>query len=124
MCEFYSRLGRNKYTLIRHSNIYGPNDKFDLKKSHVFGASLNKVVNCKNNFVNIWGDGKESRDLLYISDLINFFFDQRVDGENRPRGIGHDGGGADQESARPPEPSRVCEAAKRLAKFQPAQLQG
>ena len=72
MCEFYSRLGRNKYTLIRHSNIYGPNDKFDLKKSHVFGASLNKVVNCKNNEITIWGDGNESRDLLYISDLVNF----------------------------------------------------
>ena len=38
--EFYSRLNRNKYTLIRHSNIYGPHDKFDLEKSHVFGASI------------------------------------------------------------------------------------
>ena len=45
--EFYSRLNRNKYTLIRHSNIYGPHDKFDLEKSHVFGASINKVVNSK-----------------------------------------------------------------------------
>ena len=72
MCEFYSRLGVNKYTLIRHSNIYGPHDKFDLQKSHVFGASLNKVVNSSNEIVTIWGDGKEARDLLYISDLINF----------------------------------------------------
>ena len=72
MCEFYSRLGKNKYTLIRHSNIYGPNDKFDLKKSHVLAASVNKVINCKNNKVIIWGEGKEERDLLYISDLVNF----------------------------------------------------
>ena len=72
MCEFYSRLNKNKYTLIRHSNIYGPYDKFDLEKSHVFGATINKVVNCKNNVVTIWGNGKESRDLLYISDLIRF----------------------------------------------------
>ena len=72
MCEFYSKLGKNKYTLIRHSNIYGPNDKFDLKKSHVLAASINKVINCKNNKISIWGDGKEKRDLLFISDLINF----------------------------------------------------
>ena len=72
MCEFYSRLGRNKYTLIRHSNIYGPYDKFDLEKSHVLAASVNKIINCKNNKVTIWGDGKEERDLLFISDLINF----------------------------------------------------
>ena len=72
MCEFYSRLGKNKYTLIRHSNTYGPNDKFDLAKSHVLAASINKVVNCKNNRLIIWGDGKEERDLLFINDLINF----------------------------------------------------
>ena len=72
MCEFYSRLGVNKYTLIRHSNIYGPYDKFDLQKSHVFGASINKVVNSKDNTITIWCDGKEARDLLYISDLVEF----------------------------------------------------
>ncbi len=70
--EFYSRLNRNKYTLIRHSNIYGPYDKFDLDKSHVFGATVNKVINAKNNNVVVWGKGDEGRDLLYIDDLINF----------------------------------------------------
>ena len=44
MCEFYSRLGRTKHTVIRHSNIYGPHDKFDLEKSHVFGATMTKVM--------------------------------------------------------------------------------
>ena len=72
MCEFYSKLGRNKYTLVRHSNIYGPYDKFDLEKSHVLAASINKIISCKNNKVTIWGNGKEERDLLFISDLINF----------------------------------------------------
>ena len=70
--EFYSRLNRNKYTLIRHSNIYGPYDKFDLDKSHVFGATVNKVINAKDNNVVVWGKGDEGRDLLYIDDLINF----------------------------------------------------
>ncbi len=72
LAEFYSRLNRNKYTLIRHSNIYGPYDKFDLDKSHVFGATINKVINAKSNNVIIWGKGDEGRDLLYIDDLISF----------------------------------------------------
>ena len=72
MSEFYSRLGLNKYTLIRHSNIYGPHDKFDLDKSHVFGATLTKVLKNKKKYISVWGDGSEKRDLLYIDDLIRF----------------------------------------------------
>tara|TARA_B100002003_G_scaffold99950_1_gene93048 strand:- start:836 stop:1783 length:948 start_codon:yes stop_codon:yes gene_type:complete len=72
MCEFYSRLGRNRYTVIRHSNIYGPYDKFDLKKSHVFGATMTKVMTAENNKITVWGSGEEERDLLYISDLARF----------------------------------------------------
>tara|TARA_B100000989_G_scaffold299059_1_gene292683 strand:- start:14068 stop:15054 length:987 start_codon:yes stop_codon:yes gene_type:complete len=70
--EFYSRQNRNKYTLIRHSNIYGPYDKFDLNKSHVFGATINKVVNSRDNKLTIWGKGSEGRDLLFIDDLVRF----------------------------------------------------
>lgn len=72
MCEFYSRLGHTKYTVIRHSNIYGPYDKFDLEKSHVFGATVTKVMNAKDGKVTVWGNGEEGRDLLYVSDLVDF----------------------------------------------------
>ncbi len=72
MCEFYSRIGDTKYTVIRHSNIYGPYDKFDLEKSHVFGATMTKVLTAKNGKIVVWGTGEEERDLLYISDLVNF----------------------------------------------------
>lgn len=71
LCEFYSRLGRTKYTILRHSNIYGPYDKFDPEKSHVLAATILKVMNAKDNAITVWGEGKEARDLLYISDLIN-----------------------------------------------------
>ena len=71
MCEFYSRLKINKYTVIRHSNVYGPYDKFSLEKSHVLAGTINKVFSSKED-VTIWGDGKEKRDLIYVSDLINF----------------------------------------------------
>jgi GDP-L-fucose synthase len=83
MCAFYAKMGRNKYTLIRHSNTYGPHDKFDLKKSHVLGASVNKVVNCKNNKVVIWGDGKEKRDLIFIDDLVNFIHLALINQKNK-----------------------------------------
>ncbi|MDO8436448.1 MAG: NAD-dependent epimerase/dehydratase family protein, partial [bacterium] len=73
MCEFYSKIGNAKYTVIRHSNIYGPHDKFDLEKSHVFGATMTKVMTTKDGGkVVVWGTGEEARDLLYISDLVNF----------------------------------------------------
>ena len=72
MCEFYSRLGRTKYTVLRHSNIYGPHDKFDLEKSHVFGATMTKVLTAKKNKIVVWGTGKEERDLLYVSDIVEF----------------------------------------------------
>jgi len=73
MCEFYSRLGPTRYTVIRHSNIYGPFDKFDLERSHVFGATVTKVLTVpEGGQVVVWGDGSELRDLLYVDDLIEF----------------------------------------------------
>lgn len=73
MCEFYSRIGPTKYTVIRHSNIYGPYNKFDLERSHVLAATITKVMTAKEGTkVLIWGKGDAERDLLYISDLIDF----------------------------------------------------
>ncbi|NBV29423.1 NAD(P)-dependent oxidoreductase [bacterium] len=71
MCEFYAGLGKTKYTAIRHSNIYGPHDKYDLERSHVFGATVTKVMSAKDK-ITVWGTGEEARDLLYVSDLTDF----------------------------------------------------
>ncbi|MGF1621998.1 MAG: NAD-dependent epimerase/dehydratase family protein [Rhodomicrobiaceae bacterium] len=71
MCEFYARLGRTKHTVIRHSNIYGPHDKFDLERSHVFGASVTKAMLAERSLT-IWGTGEERRDLLHVDDLMRF----------------------------------------------------
>jgi nucleoside-diphosphate-sugar epimerase len=71
MCEFYSRLGM-KCTAIRHSNTYGPYDKFDVDKSHVFAATIRKVVETPTGgTITMWGDGSEERDLIYISDVVD-----------------------------------------------------
>ncbi|MBV1900831.1 MAG: NAD(P)-dependent oxidoreductase [Kordiimonadaceae bacterium] len=71
MCKFYAGLGRTKHTVIRHSNIYGPHDKFDLERSHVFGASISKTM-LAEKFVTLWGTGEEKRDLLHVADLVRF----------------------------------------------------
>jgi GDP-L-fucose synthase len=72
MCEFYARIGDTRFTVIRHSNIYGPHDKYDQERSHVFGATVAKVMSAGDGRIVVWGDGNECRDLLYISDLVEF----------------------------------------------------
>ncbi|MDD5070027.1 MAG: NAD-dependent epimerase/dehydratase family protein [Candidatus Omnitrophica bacterium] len=71
ICEFYAKIGSAKYTVLRHSNIYGPHDKYDLEKSHVFGATITKVMTAEEGGdILVWGSGEEERDLLYIDDLV------------------------------------------------------
>jgi len=71
MCEFFSRIGETKFTVIRHSNVYGPYDKYDLERSHVFGATITKVMKAKDEVI-VWGKGTEERDLVHVDDLVNF----------------------------------------------------
>lgn len=71
ICKFYSKFKRTKFTIIRHSNIYGPHDKYDLDKSHFFGATISKVMKAEKK-ITIWGKGLEKRDMLYIDELCNF----------------------------------------------------
>ena len=74
MCEFFSKQGGTKFTVARHSNIYGPYDKYDLERSHFFGATVTKVMTAKDGGkITVWGEGKEEMDLLHVSDLVDFF---------------------------------------------------
>ena len=70
MCDFFAGFKKTKYTVLRQSNLYGPYDKFDLAKGHVFAATVVKVMNSDNK-ITVWGTGEEERDLLHVSDLIN-----------------------------------------------------
>ena len=84
MCEFFSRLEKNRYTVIRHSNIYGPWDKYDLERSHVFGATITKVMTSpENGTITVWGSGEEGRDLLHIDDLVSFIC-SAIEGQTAP----------------------------------------
>ena len=71
IAKFYSMLSKTKFTIIRHSNIYGPHDKYDLDKSHVFGATITKVMKATDD-LEVWGDSSEIRDFLHADDLVNF----------------------------------------------------
>ena len=70
ICKFYSSFGKTKFSVLRQSNIYGKYDKFDLEKSHVFAATIVKVVDALDS-INVWGTGEEKRDLLYVDDLVD-----------------------------------------------------
>ncbi len=72
MCNFFSKISDMKFTIIRHSNIYGPHDKFDKKKGHFIGSSIYKIFTEKNKKIEIFGPGNEMRDCLYIDDLLIF----------------------------------------------------
>jgi nucleoside-diphosphate-sugar epimerase len=72
MCEFFSRLGMTRHTVIRHTNVFGPHDKFDLERSHVFGATVTKAMTSTTGAITVWGTGEEARDLIYIDDLVKF----------------------------------------------------
>jgi nucleoside-diphosphate-sugar epimerase len=72
MCEFFSRLGVTRHTVIRHTNVFGPHDKFDLERSHVFGATVTKAMTSTTGAITVWGTGEEARDLIYVDDLVRF----------------------------------------------------
>jgi GDP-L-fucose synthase len=72
MCEFYSGICDTRFTVIRHSNVYGPHDKYDLDRSHVFGATVTKVMTAADGRIVVWGSGEERRDLIHVSDLVDF----------------------------------------------------
>lgn len=72
LCQMFSEKLQKKMTCIvlRPTNIYGPNDKIDPSRSHVLTALIRKVVE-KHNPIEVWGDGKDIRDVLYVDDMID-----------------------------------------------------
>ena len=56
------------------SNMYGPEDHFDVERSHALGALVKKISDAKMNNINsveIWGTGKPIREWLYVQDGAN-----------------------------------------------------
>ncbi len=74
MCQAYrSQYGCNFISLMP-TNLYGPNDNYDLKNSHVLPALLRKMFDAKKNNapeVKVWGTGTPKREFLHVDDLAD-----------------------------------------------------
>tara|TARA_B100000902_G_scaffold162641_1_gene157933 strand:+ start:721 stop:1647 length:927 start_codon:yes stop_codon:yes gene_type:complete len=74
MCESYNFQYGTNYRSIMPCNTYGPNDNFDLMTSHFYPALITKMLNAKKKnkkIIEIWGNGKSKRELLYVDDLAD-----------------------------------------------------
>ncbi len=72
MCWSYNRQYGTKYLAAMPTNLYGPNDNFDLNNSHVLPALLRKTaeaIRTGADSVTVWGTGTPRRELLYSDDL-------------------------------------------------------
>lgn len=72
LCENYRRQYGDDFISAMPTNLYGPNDNYDLQNSHVIPALLRKVHHAKVNnepFVEIWGSGSPMREFLHVDDL-------------------------------------------------------
>lgn len=75
LCETYSKWLKKQMAtvVIRPANMYGPLDNFDIETSHVVPALIRKVVEHRDP-VEVWGDGTEIKDLIYVKDFVEGLF--------------------------------------------------
>jgi len=74
LCESFNRQYGTKYISVMPTNLYGPNDNFDLQSSHVLPALMRKIHEAKINndeTVPIWGTGKPMREFLHVDDMAD-----------------------------------------------------
>ena len=74
LCESYNRQYGTDYRSIMPTNLYGPNDNFHPKNSHVIPALIRKFHEAKVNnkpFVEVWGSGKPMREFLHVDDMAD-----------------------------------------------------
>ena len=71
LCQAYAREYGAKCISVMPTNLYGPNDNFDLETSHVLAALLRKAHEAKsrNDKLVVWGTGKPRREFLHVDDL-------------------------------------------------------
>lgn len=92
MCQYFNRQYGTNYISVMPTNLYGPNDNFDLETSHVLPALIRKFHEAKINnkpYVEVWGTGTPRREFLYVDDLADavIYLMNNYD-ENEPLNIG------------------------------------
>jgi len=86
LCESYRKQYGCNFISAMPTNLYGPNDNYDLNNSHVLPALLRKFHTAKSKGekeVTVWGSGKPMREFLYVDDLAEacLFLMREYDGE-------------------------------------------
>lgn len=86
MCKFFKRQYGDNFISCMPTNLYGPNDNFDLKSSHVLPALIRKFHEAKVNgsdTVEVWGTGTPLREFIYVDDMAVacLFLMENYDGE-------------------------------------------
>ena len=74
LCQAYAREYGDNFISAMPTNLYGPNDNFDLLSSHVVPALLRKAHEAKTSGAKelvVWGSGKPRRELLHVDDLAS-----------------------------------------------------
>ena len=72
LCDSYRAQYGCNFISAMPTNLYGPNDNYDLEKSHVLPALLRKFITAKRNndpYVELWGTGSPRREFLHVDDL-------------------------------------------------------
>jgi GDP-L-fucose synthase len=74
LCQAYAREYGANFISVMPTNLYGPNDNFDLETSHVLAALLRKAHDAKirnEKKLSVWGTGKPRREFLHVDDLAS-----------------------------------------------------
>ena len=74
MCEYYREQYGSNFISAMPTNLYGPNDNFNLETSHVFAALIRKFHEAKiqnHSEVKLWGTGAPKREFLHVDDLAD-----------------------------------------------------
>ncbi|WP_194270027.1 GDP-L-fucose synthase family protein [Candidatus Methylospira mobilis] len=74
LCESYNRQYGTNYISVMPTNLYGPNDNYDLNNSHVLPALIRKAHEARtrgDKELVVWGTGKPKREFLYVDDLAD-----------------------------------------------------
>ncbi|MBP0590996.1 GDP-L-fucose synthase [Paraburkholderia sp. LEh10] len=72
LCDAYNREYGTRYVALMPTNLYGPNDNYDLKNSHVLPALIRKAHEARVNgdpSLTVWGSGTPRREFLHVDDL-------------------------------------------------------
>lgn len=72
MCDAYNKQYNTSFISLMPCNLYGINDTYDDKNSHIIPALIQRMHNAKLNedpFVEVWGDGTPLREFLFVDDL-------------------------------------------------------